>query len=247
MGRYPLLSLPTWAAGLVGQNLVTLLSGRADLMLVAIDKHAHNLGVLAGLHPGVTAVQADLADPGSWRDHFDGADSVVQLHAQITGRGAEPFVRNNVTGRSRLALRAADVGIKLSAREDIPSCSATGEIRAGCRSPLVQPARCTTASSDSQLRRLRQSGGVRYAGRVSLGSCQPNRQQPSCRQQSGHQRRDARPREDGSATRPGPLPLFLGISLQVGISLLLLQYLVQFSPTVPGRVSGRPTRRMPDD
>ncbi len=92
----------TGAAGLVGQNLVTLLSGRTDLRLVAVDKHAHNLGVLARLHPGVTAVEADLADPGPWAEHFAGADAVVQLHAQITGKGAEPFVRNNVTATERV-------------------------------------------------------------------------------------------------------------------------------------------------
>jgi uncharacterized protein YbjT (DUF2867 family) len=95
----------TGAAGLVGQNLVTLLAERADLDLVAIDKHAHNLGVLSRLHPQVTAVLADLADPGSWHEHFAGAEAVVQLHAQITGKGAAPFVRNNVDA-TRLVLDA---------------------------------------------------------------------------------------------------------------------------------------------
>ena len=85
----------TGAAGLVGQNLVTLLAGRPDLRLVAIDKHAHNLGVLARLHGQVTAVHADLANAGDWEQHFAGADAVVQLHAQITGKGAAPFVPAN--------------------------------------------------------------------------------------------------------------------------------------------------------
>ena len=92
----------TGAAGLVGQNLVTLLAGRPDLRLVAIDRHAHNLGVLARLHPAVTAVHADLADPGPWEEHFAGADAVVQLHAQITGKGAAPFVRNNIDATRRV-------------------------------------------------------------------------------------------------------------------------------------------------
>ena len=86
----------TGAAGLVGQNLVTLLADRPDLDLVAIDRHAHNLGVLARLRPKVTAVEADLAEPGAWQSHFTGADALVQLHAQITGKGEGPFIRNNI-------------------------------------------------------------------------------------------------------------------------------------------------------
>jgi uncharacterized protein YbjT (DUF2867 family) len=92
----------TGAAGLVGQNLVTLLAERTGLDLVAIDKHAHNLGVLSRLHPRVTAVQADLAEAGPWQEHFAGADAVVQLHAQITGKGAAPFVRNNIDASRRV-------------------------------------------------------------------------------------------------------------------------------------------------
>ena len=93
----------TGAAGLVGQNLVTLLADRSDLDLVAIDRHAHNLGVLARLHLRVTAVEADLAEPGAWQAHFAGADAIVQLHAQITGKGEAPFVRNNIEA-TRLVL-----------------------------------------------------------------------------------------------------------------------------------------------
>ena len=95
----------TGAAGLVGQNLVTLLADRSDLDLVAIDKHAHNLDVLARLHPRVTTVPADLAEPGPWRERLAGADALVQLHAQITGKGRAPFVRNNIEA-TRLVLEA---------------------------------------------------------------------------------------------------------------------------------------------
>jgi nucleoside-diphosphate-sugar epimerase len=87
----------TGAAGLVGQNLVVELVARGYRNLVAIDKHAYNLDVLHRLHPSVRCVLADLAEPGGWADEFAGAACVVQLHAQITSKHQEIFVRNNVT------------------------------------------------------------------------------------------------------------------------------------------------------
>ena len=86
----------TGAAGLVGQNLVTLLVEQGYTRLVAIDKHAGNLGVLQRLHPGVQTLCADLAEPGAWEQAFADAAVVVQLHAQIAGKTGEPFQRNNV-------------------------------------------------------------------------------------------------------------------------------------------------------
>lgn len=86
----------TGAAGLVGQNLIVELKAQGYRNLVAIDKHAHNLGILARLHPEVTTVLADLAEPGEWEGHFAGAEVVLQLHAQITGKYPELFVRNNL-------------------------------------------------------------------------------------------------------------------------------------------------------
>ena len=86
----------TGAAGQVGQNLVTLLVERGHTRLVAIDKHADNLAVMQRLHPAVQTLHADLAEPGSWARAFEDAHAVVQLHAQITGKTAEPFERNNV-------------------------------------------------------------------------------------------------------------------------------------------------------
>jgi uncharacterized protein YbjT (DUF2867 family) len=86
----------TGAAGLVGQNLVTLLIEQGYTRLVAIDKHAPNLSVLQRLHPGVQTLHADLAEPGSWEQAFEGAAVVVQLHAQITGKTGAAFERNNV-------------------------------------------------------------------------------------------------------------------------------------------------------
>lgn len=96
----------TGAAGLVGQNLVVELKRQGYTQLVAIDKHAHNLQILAGLHPEVRTVLADLAEPGAWQDEFEGAGCIAQLHAQITGKHTEIFTRNNIDA-TRLVLDAA--------------------------------------------------------------------------------------------------------------------------------------------
>jgi nucleoside-diphosphate-sugar epimerase len=53
-------------AGLVGQNLVAHLKQRGYTNLVVLDKHRANLQVLSRLHPDVTALHADLAEPGAW-------------------------------------------------------------------------------------------------------------------------------------------------------------------------------------
>lgn len=95
----------TGAAGLVGQNLVVELKAQGYVNLVAIDKHAHNLAILRELHPDVQTIEADLAEPGAWADSFAGAACIVQLHAQITGKFPEEFVRNNEQA-TRLVLAA---------------------------------------------------------------------------------------------------------------------------------------------
>lgn len=87
----------TGAAGLVGQNLLVELREQGYVNLVAIDKHAYNLGILRGLHPDVEVIEADLAEPGEWAGAFAGAAVVVQLHAQITGKHRALFDRNNLT------------------------------------------------------------------------------------------------------------------------------------------------------
>ena len=92
----------TGAAGLVGQNLVVELKAQGYANLVAIDKHGHNLGILHRLHPDVAVVQADLAEPGDWEQALAGADCVVQLHAQITGKYPQEFVRNNIDATRRV-------------------------------------------------------------------------------------------------------------------------------------------------
>jgi nucleoside-diphosphate-sugar epimerase len=84
-------------AGLVGQNLVAELKRRGYQQLVVLDKHRHNLAVLQQLHPDIVVEYADLAKPGDWQRHFEGADQVVMLQAQIGGPEPEEFVRNNIT------------------------------------------------------------------------------------------------------------------------------------------------------
>lgn len=95
----------TGAAGLVGQNLVLMLREAGYANLVAIDKQGANLRLLGELNPGLRTVEADLAIPGSWEREFEGANTAVVLHAQITGKTAEPFERNNVAA-SALVFRA---------------------------------------------------------------------------------------------------------------------------------------------
>jgi len=95
----------TGAAGLVGQNLLVELEAQGYSNLVAIDKHAYNLGILRQLHPRVQAIEADLAEPGDWEQAFAGAAAVVQLHAQITGKQHAEFERNNLQA-TRLVLAA---------------------------------------------------------------------------------------------------------------------------------------------
>lgn len=86
----------TGAAGLVGQNLIVELKAQGFTRIVGIDKHEYNLGILRELHPDVEIVCADLAERGVWGNKFAGAACVVQLHAQITGKHADLFVRNNI-------------------------------------------------------------------------------------------------------------------------------------------------------
>lgn len=95
----------TGAAGLVGQNLIVELKSQGFTQLVAIDKHAYNMGILRQLHPEVTAIEADVAERGAWESSFEGAACVVQLHAQITSKFQQEFVRNNIDA-TRIVLDA---------------------------------------------------------------------------------------------------------------------------------------------
>lgn len=85
----------TGAAGLVGQNLVPRLKEQG-VRIIAIDKHHANTATLRRLHPDITVIEADLAEPGDWQTAFAGADVLVLNHAQIGALTEEPFERNNV-------------------------------------------------------------------------------------------------------------------------------------------------------
>ncbi|MCM2131859.1 NAD-dependent epimerase/dehydratase family protein [Larsenimonas rhizosphaerae] len=84
-------------AGLVGQNLVARLKDKGYSNIVVLDKHQANLRVLQQVQPDIVAEYADLARPGKWQAHFEGADIVVMLQAQIGGNTYQEFVDNNVS------------------------------------------------------------------------------------------------------------------------------------------------------
>jgi nucleoside-diphosphate-sugar epimerase len=83
-------------AGLVGQNLVARLKAKGYKNIVVLDKHRANLAVLKQVQPDVTGEYADLAEPGDWQRHFEDAEVVVMLQAQIGGNIYQEFIRNNV-------------------------------------------------------------------------------------------------------------------------------------------------------
>lgn len=92
----------TGAAGLVGQNLIARLKSRGGHSIVAIDKHPANTSVLRELHPDITVIEADLAEPGPWQSALADVDAVVVGHAQIGGLVEAEFNRNNITASERL-------------------------------------------------------------------------------------------------------------------------------------------------
>lgn len=92
-------------AGLVGQNLVARLKQRGFSNIVVLDKHRANLAILKQVQPDITVEFADLAEPGHWQRHFEDAQVVVILQAQIGGNVYQEFVRNNIDS-TRLVLEA---------------------------------------------------------------------------------------------------------------------------------------------
>lgn len=92
-------------AGLVGQNLVARLKAKGYVNIVVLDKHLANLDVLKQVQPEIAAEYADLAEPGVWLRHFEDAEVVVMMQAQIGGNDYQAFVRNNVDS-TRLILDA---------------------------------------------------------------------------------------------------------------------------------------------
>ena len=87
----------TGGAGLVGQNLVPMLKACGWRDVVSIDKHAANNAILRRLHPDISVIDADLAEPGEWERQIEGAAALVMLQAQIGGLVYDEFVRNSLT------------------------------------------------------------------------------------------------------------------------------------------------------
>lgn len=83
-------------AGLVGQNLVARLKAKGYDNIVVLDKHRANLAILKQVQPDIVAEYADLAEQGDWQRHFEHAEVVVMLQAQIGGNDYQVFVRNNL-------------------------------------------------------------------------------------------------------------------------------------------------------
>lgn len=92
-------------AGLVGQNLVVLLKDEGFANITVIDKHRANIATLSRLHPDVTAIAADMSQPGTWTEAVEGGKAAVMLQAQIGGEEEAAFTRNNIESTS-LALAA---------------------------------------------------------------------------------------------------------------------------------------------
>jgi nucleoside-diphosphate-sugar epimerase len=101
----------TGAAGLVGVNLVQSLRARGFRNIVGIDKDPVNAAALRRLAPDIEVVLADLAAPGSWSAHLEGARVLVLGQAQIGGLDYREFERNNITATRNLltAVRASGV------------------------------------------------------------------------------------------------------------------------------------------
>ena len=101
----------TGGAGLVGQNLIHLLRQKGYREIVSIDKHRANNAVLRSLHPEVTVIDADLAEPGDWETHFAGAQALVMLQAQIGGLIYDEFDHNTLKTTERVLAAAKRAGI----------------------------------------------------------------------------------------------------------------------------------------
>ena len=94
--------LITGAAGLVGQNLVNLLSRSSDMIVHAIDKDIYNLDVLKQINKSIRTDLCDLADRSNYQILDSDYDCVVINHAQISSKQDAQFERNNVIATTNL-------------------------------------------------------------------------------------------------------------------------------------------------
>lgn len=99
-------------AGLVGQNLVPRLLSAGYRDIVVIDKHESNLQLLKQLHPEVTCIAEDLAEPNLSQSYYSGAGAVIMLQAQIGGLREADFWRNNILATQEI--------LRLMSEHEIP-------------------------------------------------------------------------------------------------------------------------------
>lgn len=92
----------TGGAGLVGQNLVTLLREHGYEKLTVIDKQPHNLAILQQRHPEVETLEYDLSQPGNWQKSIAEAEVIIHLQAQISSLSAEDFQRNTLRSTEQI-------------------------------------------------------------------------------------------------------------------------------------------------
>ena len=88
--------LITGAAGLLGQNLVTVLIRQGYTNIIALDKDKKNLDILKQLHPQVNCLLVDLSENGTWKNEFKGVVRLFLLQAQITGSEFSSFQKNTL-------------------------------------------------------------------------------------------------------------------------------------------------------
>lgn len=86
----------TGAAGLLGQNTILLLQEKGYHNIVAIDMHHDNIQILRELNPNLEIIETDVAVRGEWVRAFEGAEVLLQMHAQITSLYLEEFEKNNI-------------------------------------------------------------------------------------------------------------------------------------------------------
>ncbi len=140
----------TGGAGLVGQNLLVKLTDNCRNICV-IDKSSHNLAIAEKLHPGVSFVDADLAESGSWQKNLPEVDIVIMLHAQIGGNVSADFYRNNVTAtenvlscipRSARLVHVSSSVVQSSASDDYSVSKAQQEklvLESGLKHTILRP------------------------------------------------------------------------------------------------------------
>ena len=89
-------------AGLVGQNLVVCLKKQGFNNIVVLDKHIENVKILKKLQSDILIENVDLSERGEWEKHFENADIVIMLQAQIGASNYEPFQQNNINSTKNI-------------------------------------------------------------------------------------------------------------------------------------------------